>query len=84
MIAGEGLAGVLIALLVFAQDREWIALPASWHFAEGDFAWISGVPGTVLGLAVVAGIAALLYRAGLSATPPPPIDVEAQGPEGGG
>ena len=84
MIAGEGLAGVLIASLVFAQDREWIALPASWHFAEGDFAWISGFPGTLLGLAVVAGIAALLYRAGLSATPPPPIDVEAQGPEGGG
>lgn len=84
MIAGEGLAGVLIASLVFAQDQEWIKLPASWHFAEGDFAWISGFPGTLLGLAAVAGIAALLYRAGLSATPPPPIDIEAQGPEGGG
>ena len=84
MIAGEGLAGVLIASFVFAQDREWFVLPASWHFAEGDFAWISGVPGTLLGLAIVAGIAALLYRAGLSASPPPPIDVEAQGPEGGG
>lgn len=71
MIAGEGLAGVLIALM------------AGLWTQRGE-AWIGGTPGTALGLAVVAVIALLLYRSGMSAAPPPPIDVEAQGPEGGG
>ena len=83
MIAGEGLAGVLIAVLVAARETAWIQIPASWHFAEGDFAWISGTPGIILGIAVVAAVSALLYRAGRSATPPP-VAMEAQGPEGGG
>ncbi len=84
MIAGEGLAGVLIALAVAAREMNWMAIPESLHFADSEFTWISGMPGMILGIAVIAGISALLYRAGLSATPPPPIDVEAQGPEGGG
>ena len=84
MIAGEGLAGVLIAFAVAAREMNWFAIPASLRFAESGFSWISGTPGVILGIAVVAGIAALLYRAGLSATPPSPAPVEAQGPEGGG
>jgi putative OPT family oligopeptide transporter len=67
MIAGEGLAGVAIAFLRVAQDREWIALPASWHFGEKGFTWMAGMPAAVLGLVLVAGISALLYRSGLSA-----------------
>jgi putative OPT family oligopeptide transporter len=84
MIAGEGLAGVAIAFLRVAQDREWIALPASWHFGEKGFTWMEGPPAVILGLALVALIAALLYRSGLSSKPPEPLPVEAQGPEGGG
>ena len=71
MIAGEGLAGVLIALIAGA-------------WSQREEPWITGAAGTALGIGVVVLIAVLLYRAGLSATPPPPIDVEAQGPEGGG
>ncbi|HET9228259.1 MAG TPA: oligopeptide transporter, OPT family [Thermoanaerobaculia bacterium] len=71
MIAGEGLAGVLIALIAGA-------------WSQREEPWITGVPGMVLGIGVVALIAILLYRSGMSAAPPPPIDVEAQGPEGGG
>jgi putative OPT family oligopeptide transporter len=82
MIAGEGLAGVLIALLVAGREGKLFAIPESLHFADSEFTWISGVPSVILGIGVVAGIAALLYRAGLSAAPPVPM--EAQGPEGGG
>jgi putative OPT family oligopeptide transporter len=86
MIAGEGLAGVAIAFLVAARTRwpeaGWSGLLKSVHFAESDFAWIAGAPGVILGLAVVAAVSALLYRAGASAEPPP-VPVEAQGPEGG-
>lgn len=83
MIAGEGLAGVAIAFLV--AGRSWgLAIPESWHFAASDFTWIAGTPATVLGIALVAVIAVLLYRAGMSAVPPAMPPVEAQGPEGGG
>jgi putative OPT family oligopeptide transporter len=84
MIAGEGLAGVAIAFLRVAQDRGWISIPASLHFAEKGFTWMEGTPAVVLGLGLVALIAALLYRSGLSAKPLAPIPIEAQGPEGGG
>ena len=86
MIAGEGLAGVAIAVLVATRTRPqsgWSQWLASVHFAERDFAWIAGAPGIVLGIALVAAISALLYRAGKSAVPPSPVPVEAQGPEGG-
>jgi hypothetical protein len=84
MIAGEGLVGVAIAFVLVAKDRGWIGIPASLHFAERGFTWLEGTPAVILGLALVAGIAALLYRSGLSAKPIEPIPVEAQGPEGGG
>ncbi len=84
MIAGEGLAGVAIAFLRVAQDREWIAIPSSLHFAEKGFTWMEGTPAVVLGIGLVALIAALLYQSGLSAKPAEPLPVEAQGPEGGG
>lgn len=71
MIAGEGLAGVAIAFLVAAQTRwpesGWSQWLDSWHFADRDFAWLTGPAAAVLGLAFVGGIAALLYQAGRSA-----------------
>ncbi|HKH46722.1 MAG TPA: oligopeptide transporter, OPT family [Thermoanaerobaculia bacterium] len=73
MIAGEGLAGVTIAFLVAARTRwpesGWSQWLASWHFAEKDFAWLTGPAAALLGIAFVLGIAALLYRAGRSAAP---------------
>jgi putative OPT family oligopeptide transporter len=73
MIAGEGLAGVAIAFLIAAQTRwpksGWSLWLDSWHFAEKDFAWLTGPVAAILGIAFVVGIAALLYRAGRSATP---------------
>lgn len=69
MIAGEGLAGVVIAFLVAASGR-FDGLRnglASIHFAAKDFTWISGSPAIVLGLIVVVSVCALLFRAGRSA-----------------
>ena len=43
-------------------------LLSSWHFAERGFAHIAGVPAIVLGVAIVAGVAALIYRAGTEAS----------------
>ena len=83
MIAGEGLAGVAIAFLVAAKS--WgLTIPESWRFAASDFTWITGTPAMILGIAIVAGVSALLYRSGMSAVPPVMPPVEAQGPEGGG
>lgn len=83
MIAGEGLAGVAIAFLVAAGS--WgLSIPESWRFAASDFTWITGTTATVLGLAIVAGVSALLYRSGMSSVPPSMPPVEGQGPEGGG
>jgi hypothetical protein len=67
MIAGEGLAGVAIAFIVAARETGWIHLPASLHFAEKDFTWISGAAGAVVGIALVVAVSAMLYRAGRSA-----------------
>jgi putative OPT family oligopeptide transporter len=53
MIAGEGLAGVAIAILVAAGKR----------FPK-DFTWIAGAPAVALGVIVVLGVCALLDRAG--------------------
>ena len=74
MIAGEGLAGVLIAMLVAARSR-WPeggfgrAL-GSMRFAERGFTHVpEGTVAAVLGILVVLAVCALLYRAGRSAPP---------------
>jgi putative OPT family oligopeptide transporter len=68
MIAGEGLVGVAIALLVAAK-RSWADSELSrWldaaHFAGKDFAWIPGAAGVAVGIVLVLGVAGLLWRAG--------------------
>jgi putative OPT family oligopeptide transporter len=70
MIAGEGLAGVAIAGIVAAKTTwpqsglsQWLG---TWHFAERDFTWIPGSTGIALGIILVLGVSALLYRAGRS------------------
>src|SRR5207253_898302 len=68
MIAGEGLVGVAIALLVAAK-RSWPGSAWSqWldaaHFAGKDFAWIPGPGGVILGILPVVGVAGMLWRAG--------------------
>jgi putative OPT family oligopeptide transporter len=68
MIAGEGLAGVLIALAVAARtrwpDAGWSAWLGRWHFAEDGFAHISGAPGLMAAAVVVLLLCMMLYRAG--------------------
>ncbi|MBK5259248.1 MAG: oligopeptide transporter, OPT family [Thermoanaerobaculia bacterium] len=69
MIAGEGLAGVLIAFLVAGSGR-FTGLRdamASIHFAAKDFTHLEGAPAVVVGIAIVIAVCALLYRAGRSA-----------------
>jgi putative OPT family oligopeptide transporter len=72
MIAGEGLAGVAIAFLVAARTRwpeaGWSSLLGGMHFAERGFTHLSGPVATAIGVAVLAGLCALLYRAGRRAT----------------
>src|SRR5688572_22565963 len=58
MIAGEGLAGVAIALMVAAFG---VVLRKDPHLA--------GAVGTGLGIAIVLAVCALLYKAGRSAGP---------------
>jgi putative OPT family oligopeptide transporter len=70
MIAGEGLAGVLIAFLI-AGSTKWTGLRdtlGSVHFAAKDFTHLHGAPGVILGIAIVLGVCALLYRAGRGVT----------------
>ena len=69
MIAGEGLAGVLIAFLVAASGRfDGLRTGlASIHFAAKDFTWIKGPAAIIAGIVVVLGVCALLFRAGRSA-----------------
>jgi len=68
MIAGEGLAGVLIAFLVAASSR-YAGLReklATVHFAARDFTWLHGAVATATGIAVVIAVCWLLDRAGRS------------------
>lgn len=68
MIAGEGLAGVLIAFLVAAGGK-WLSLRDSLrsiHFADKSFAYVEHAAGAVLGVALVIAVCALLYKAGRS------------------
>ena len=55
MIAGEGLAGVLIAFLV-----------AVFKFSTKDGPRIGGTPAVLMGIAIVLAVCALLFRAGRS------------------
>ena len=68
LIAGEGLAGVAIALIVAARnawpEAGWSAWLGGLHFAERGFTWIAGTGGTLVGVAFVALVVALLLRAG--------------------
>jgi len=69
MIAGEGLAGVLIAFLVAAGSRMdglKNAL-AKVHFAAKDFTWLRGPVATTTGALLLIAVCGLLYRAGRSA-----------------
>jgi putative OPT family oligopeptide transporter len=70
MIAGEGLAGVLIAFLVAAGSKvEGLrASLASVHFAAKDFTWIHGPVATIAAVILLIAICSLLYRAGESTT----------------
>jgi putative OPT family oligopeptide transporter len=75
MIAGEGLAGVAIAFLVAGAgrwpDAGFSRALASMHFAARGFTWIEGTVAIVLGIAIVAAVCAVLYRAGRSAVMTP-------------
>lgn len=66
MIAGEGLAGVLIAFLVASSSRSeaLTSVLRAFHFGAKDFAHLSGSAGTLLGGLVVLVVCGLLYRAG--------------------
>ncbi len=65
MIAGEGLAGVLIALLVAAKAKPSIAQALdAIHFGAKNFTWLTGVPAVIAGIIVVLAVCALLFRAG--------------------
>lgn len=69
LIAGEGLAGVAIALLVAIQTRgggfgEWLA---GWHFAEKGFVRLEGSLAVSLGLILIGAISLFIYRAGSAA-----------------
>jgi putative OPT family oligopeptide transporter len=73
MIAGEGLAGVLIAFLVAAAGK-WAAGPLggalrSVHFADKSYAHVEGAPAAVLGVVTVLAVCGLLYRAGRTSDP---------------
>jgi uncharacterized oligopeptide transporter (OPT) family protein len=76
MIAGEGLAGVLIAFLVagkrFRPESGWSQWLESWHFAADDYTYLTGPAGVVLGIGIVLAVSALLYRAGRSTPAEPP------------
>jgi putative OPT family oligopeptide transporter len=66
MIAGEGLAGVLIAFLI-AGTTKFTGLRdalGAMHFAAKDFTRLHGAPAIVLGAAIVLTVCYLLYRAG--------------------
>jgi putative OPT family oligopeptide transporter len=57
LVAGEGLAGVLVAVLV-----------GGFHAGHAGSPRVGGALGTALSIAMVAGIAAFLYRAGRART----------------
>lgn len=73
LIAGEGLAGVAIALMVAVQTRgggfgNWLG---SWHFAEKGFVRLEGSLAISLGLILIGAISLFIYRAGSAAEESP-------------
>jgi putative OPT family oligopeptide transporter len=75
LIAGEGLAGVAIAFVIAAQrnwvEAGWSRTLAAIHFGDRSYAHLGGLPGALLGVAIVAGLGTLLFRAGRSAMAAP-------------
>src|SRR3954451_10588453 len=69
MIAGEGLVGVLIAFLIGSSGKfpSLGTTLTKMHFAAKDFTHLTGTTATIVGIAIVIAICALLYRAGRSA-----------------
>lgn len=76
MIAGEGLAGVAIAMVVALRDLDpdgaFSALLRRWRFNDRTFAHIDGPAGMIAGVLVVLAICAALYRAGRAGAPSAP------------
>ena len=70
MIAGEGLAGVLVALLVLVRDLRPHSrasdLLKQWHFSQEGFTHLAGAAGAGVGVLAVVATCALLWRAGRS------------------
>jgi hypothetical protein len=61
--------------MVIAAQKQWSE--AGWsaaltgiHFGDRSWAHVGGVPGTILGLAIVAALFVLRFRAGQSAAGP--------------
>jgi hypothetical protein len=75
LIAGEGLAGVLIAFLVAGSrqwpEQAWSGALTAMSFGKKGFAHVGGAAGAAVGAAVVFAVCFWMYRAGRSA------DVEA-------
>jgi uncharacterized oligopeptide transporter (OPT) family protein len=71
MIAGEGLAGVavagVLAAMTFQPDAGWVHGLKTLHFGDRSFGHLGGVTGALLGVVIVAGLVALLHRAGAEA-----------------
>jgi putative OPT family oligopeptide transporter len=73
MIAGEGLVGVSIALLLGAQKAAWLAdtapirFLAGIQFADPHLERIAGPAGAIAGIAIVLALCVFLYRAGTTA-----------------
>jgi putative OPT family oligopeptide transporter len=65
MIAGEGLAGVVIAFLIAAATKfvGVKAALASVHFAAKDFTYLKGGIAAIAGIVLVAGLGLFLWRA---------------------
>lgn len=73
MIAGEGLAGVLIAFLVAGagrwRDSAFARALESVHFASKKFTHLEGMAAIVGGILLVLAVCGLLYRAGRADEP---------------
>lgn len=72
MIAGEGLAGVAIAVLVALKGKKeaqtgFSRFLDSIHFAAKDFTHLEGIASIIVGVALVLAVCTILYRAGRSA-----------------
>jgi putative OPT family oligopeptide transporter len=71
LIAGEGLAGVLIAFLVAASrqwpEHAWSGVLTAMSFGKKGFAHLGGPAGAAIGAAIVLAVCWWLYRAGRSA-----------------